>query len=207
MTSRCCWLIQPASATRTNCSGCDSHGMALRLAGGHHRRLGPPDLNPTFRGKAEVFGRSGFWTIRGGVQRISIENDALNAVQETVASRGEIPSDLHHPGLVRLTRDPGNRHATALQLHNKSRAVDMPFIATVSTDKAWVIASFTRTAGNVWSNPELTCQHVDPQTSLSPGQRATIELKLLTRPCLRPSSMLWAHRKEGHGLRESLVRK
>jgi hypothetical protein len=31
----------------------------------------------------------------------------------------------------------------------------------------------------VWSNPELTCQHVDPQTSLSPGQRATIELKLL----------------------------
>jgi hypothetical protein len=55
----------------------------------------------------------------------------------------------------------------------------MSFIATVSTDKAWVIASFARTAGNVWSNPELTCQHVDPQTSLSPGQRATIELKLL----------------------------
>lgn len=63
--------------------------------------------------------------------------------------------------------------------YHKSRAVDMPFIATVSTDKAWVIASFARTAGNVWSNPELTCQHVDPQTSLSPGQRATIELKLL----------------------------
>ena len=55
----------------------------------------------------------------------------------------------------------------------------MPFIATVSTDKAWVIASFARTAGNVWSNPELTCQHVDSQTSLSPGQRATIELKML----------------------------
>ena len=29
-------------------------------------------------------------------------------------------------------------------------AVDVPFIATVSTDKAWVIASFARTAGNVW---------------------------------------------------------
>ena len=28
-------------------------------------------------------------------------------------------------------------------------------------------------------NRELTCQHVDPQTSLSPGQRATIELKML----------------------------
>jgi hypothetical protein len=62
---------------------------------------------------------------------------------------------------------------------HKSRAVDLPFIATLSTDKAWVIAPFARTAGNVWSNPELTCQHVDPQTSLPPGQRATIELKLV----------------------------
>src|SRR6266404_962385 len=71
------------------------------------------------------------------------------------------------------------RRDDGITSYNKSRAVDMPFIATVSTDKAWVIASFARTAGNVWSNPELTCQHVDPQTSLSPGQRATIELKLL----------------------------
>jgi hypothetical protein len=34
-------------------------------------------------------------------------------------------------------------------------------------------------SGQRWSNPELTCQHVDPQTSLSPGQRATIELMML----------------------------
>ena len=71
------------------------------------------------------------------------------------------------------------RRDDGITYYSKSRAVDMPFIATVSTDKAWVIASFARTAGNVWSNPELTCQHVDPQTSLSPGQRATIELKML----------------------------
>ena len=71
------------------------------------------------------------------------------------------------------------RRDDGIPYYNKSRAVDMPFIATVSTYKAWVIASFARTAGNVWSNPELTCQHVDPQTSLSPGQRATIELKML----------------------------
>ena len=71
------------------------------------------------------------------------------------------------------------RRDDGITYYNKSRAVDMPFIATVSTDKAWVIASFARTAGNVWSNPELTCQHVDPQTSLSPGQRAAIELKML----------------------------
>jgi hypothetical protein len=42
-----------------------------------------------------------------------------------------------------------------------------------------VIASFARTTGNVWSNPELTCQHVDPQTPLSPGQRASLEVKIL----------------------------
>jgi hypothetical protein len=70
-------------------------------------------------------------------------------------------------------------HRDGIPHYNKSRAVDMPFIATVSTDKAWVIASFARTAGNVWSNPELTCQHVDPQVSLPPGQRATLELKML----------------------------
>ena len=34
-------------------------------------------------------------------------------------------------------------------------------------------------AGNVWSNPELTCQHVDGTSPLTPGQTATQEVKLL----------------------------
>lgn len=63
--------------------------------------------------------------------------------------------------------------------YNKSRAVDEPLIATLSTDGKWVVASFTRTTGNVWSNPELTCQHVDPETSLAPGQHAVLEVKIL----------------------------
>ena len=42
-----------------------------------------------------------------------------------------------------------------------------------------MVASFPRETGNVWSNPELTCQHVDPQTSLPPGQDATLEVKIL----------------------------
>jgi hypothetical protein len=63
--------------------------------------------------------------------------------------------------------------------YNKSRAVDAPFIATLSKEGGWVVASFTRNTGNVWSNPELTCQHVDPQTALSPGEEATLETKLL----------------------------
>ena len=63
--------------------------------------------------------------------------------------------------------------------YTKSRAVDAPFIATLSQDGRWVVASFTRTTGNVWSNPELTCQHVDPQAALSPGEEAVLELKIL----------------------------
>lgn len=63
--------------------------------------------------------------------------------------------------------------------YNKSRAVDEPMVATLSTDRRWVVASFTRTTGNVWSNPELTCQHVDPETPLAPGQRAVLEVKIL----------------------------
>ena len=31
----------------------------------------------------------------------------------------------------------------------------------------------------MWSNPELTCQHVDPQAALSPGEEAILETKLL----------------------------
>jgi hypothetical protein len=63
--------------------------------------------------------------------------------------------------------------------YHKSRRVDEPFIATMSADGAWVVASFAREPGNVWSNPALTCQHVDPQISLDAGSTGVIEVKLL----------------------------
>jgi hypothetical protein len=71
------------------------------------------------------------------------------------------------------------RRADGITYYNKSRAVDVPFIATVSTDGQWVVASFTGEVGNVWSNPELTCQHVDPQTSLAAHANAVLEVKML----------------------------
>jgi len=71
------------------------------------------------------------------------------------------------------------RRGDGITYYNKSRAVDQPFIATLSGDRKWVVASFAHQTGNVWSNPELTCQHVDPQASLGPGQRAVLEMKLL----------------------------
>lgn len=63
--------------------------------------------------------------------------------------------------------------------YNKSHAVDEPLVATVSSDGKWVVASFARTTGNVWSNPELTCQHVDPQIPLAPGASSAMETKIL----------------------------
>ena len=60
----------------------------------------------------------------------------------------------------------------------KSRKADMPFIATLSHDKKWVAATFTSETGNLWTNPERSCQHADPKISLNPNE--TKELKLTT---------------------------
>lgn len=61
----------------------------------------------------------------------------------------------------------------------KSKPVDVPMVATLSADRTWVAASFAHDTGNVWSNPELTCQHVDPEVSLPKGVRAVYEVKIL----------------------------
>jgi hypothetical protein len=61
----------------------------------------------------------------------------------------------------------------------KSRPVDVPMIATLSTDGQWVAASFARDPGNVWTNPELTCQHVDPERPLAHDSTTTFEVKIL----------------------------
>jgi hypothetical protein len=61
----------------------------------------------------------------------------------------------------------------SMATHNASRPSD------ASSTRPILVASFAPETGNVWSNPELTCQHVDPQTSLSPNGRAIVETKLL----------------------------
>jgi hypothetical protein len=61
----------------------------------------------------------------------------------------------------------------------KSRVVDVPMVATLSADQTWVAASFARDPGDVWSNPELTCQHVDPEALLPHDAHAMYEVKIL----------------------------
>ena len=63
--------------------------------------------------------------------------------------------------------------------YNKSRPVDEPMIATVSSDREWVVASVSKTTGNVWSNPELTCQHVDPERPLPARAKVEWDVKIL----------------------------
>ena len=38
---------------------------------------------------------------------------------------------------------------------------------------------FHSTSGNLWSNPELTCQHVDPEIPVAVGASAAMEIKIL----------------------------
>jgi hypothetical protein len=71
------------------------------------------------------------------------------------------------------------RSTDGVTYYTASKPVDAPFIATVSSDSVWVAASFARTVGNVWTNPELTCQHVDPQVALPAGATVATETKLL----------------------------
>jgi hypothetical protein len=55
----------------------------------------------------------------GRVERIAIEDDVLHVAQEAIAGGGQVPSDLRHPGLVRLICDPSDLHGARLQLHNE----------------------------------------------------------------------------------------
>ena len=59
----------------------------------------------------------------------------------------------------------------------KSRKADQPFIATISHDKNWIAATYTKETGNLWTNPERSCQHADPAITLKAGDTNTLELK------------------------------
>jgi hypothetical protein len=61
--------------------------------------------------------------------------------------------------------------------YNKSRKVDKPFIATLSHDKKWIAATYTSATGNLWTNPERSCQHADPYVSLKPGETGRLQLE------------------------------
>lgn len=75
--------------------------------------------------------------------------------------------------------DRVQRRDDGITYRYKSRRVDLPMIATLSDDRQWIAASFARNPGNVWSNPELTCHHVDPEIALPHNTSASYEVKIL----------------------------
>jgi hypothetical protein len=80
---------------------------------------------------------------------------------------------------VPVPKERVQRRDDGITYYYKSRSVDVPMIATLSEDRTWVAASFARDPGNVWSNPELTCQHVDPEAPLPHNGHAAYEVKIL----------------------------
>ena len=71
------------------------------------------------------------------------------------------------------------RRSDGITYYNNPLRVDEPVVATLSQDRKWIVASFSHDTGNVWSNPELTCQHVDETKTLGPGGKTSLEVKML----------------------------
>jgi hypothetical protein len=71
------------------------------------------------------------------------------------------------------------RDSDGITSYDNPVPVDEPALATLSKDGRWVVASFSHSAGNVWSNPELTCQHVDESAALPAGGHVVLEVKML----------------------------
>jgi hypothetical protein len=89
------------------------------------------------------------------------------------------PARYHASYTAPVPDDRIQRRSDGITYYYKSQPVDIPMIATLSGDRKWVAASFARNPGNVWSNPELTCQHVDPEISLLHGMKGEYEVKIL----------------------------
>jgi hypothetical protein len=89
------------------------------------------------------------------------------------------PARYHASYTVPVPAERIQHRDDGITYYYKSRPVDLPMIATLSADRRWIAASFARDPGNVWTNPELTCQHVDPEVSLPHEGRAAYDVKIL----------------------------
>jgi hypothetical protein len=60
----------------------------------------------------------------------------------------------------------------------KSRAVDVPFLATESEPRGWTAATHTLTADSLFTNPARTCHHTDPIVLAIADGRPRLGLKV-----------------------------
>src|SRR5262249_37842502 len=99
MTSRCCWLKQPASATRRNCKGCESDGMARQPIRGE----APPSWAPSC-GVDRVFGHH--------VSERTVETQLIHLFEKLGATAAPRPSKSRRgeASSASIRLNPGNRH-------------------------------------------------------------------------------------------------
>jgi hypothetical protein len=71
------------------------------------------------------------------------------------------------------------KQADGITFFNASNRADEPVMATLSTDRHWIMATFSRNPGNLWTNPDLTCQHADPEITLPHHSEGIVEEKML----------------------------
>ena len=74
------------------------------------------------------------------------------------------------PGIKKVTGKNG------ITKYYRSTKVTHPFIATLSHDNKWIVATYTLQPGNLWTNPARSCQHADPEISLYPHKTKTMRL-------------------------------
>ena len=96
-----------------------------------------------------------------------------------------MPLDQWLPNRYRISyawpaeRNRVQKQDDGITFFNAVNRADEPVIATVSTDRKWVMATFSRNPGNLWTNPELTCQHADPEIAVPRHSLGVIEEKVL----------------------------
>lgn len=96
----------------------------------------------------------------------------------TMPLKDWFPARYHASYTVPVPQERVQHRTDGITYYYKSTPVDVPLIATVSEDGKWVAASVARNSGNVWSNPELTCQHVDPEIPLPRRAHGAYEIKI-----------------------------
>ncbi len=68
--------------------------------------------------------------------------------------------------------------ASAPATMRRARSMSQLSSPRVARDGGWIAATCTRETGNVWSNPERTCQHAPISSApLAPGATVRLEVK------------------------------
>jgi hypothetical protein len=113
------------------------------------------------------------------------ENGRFSLLASDMPQRLSMPMNKWLPNRYRISYSwpveqvRAQKQPDGVTFFNAQARVDEPFLATVSVNRKWIMATFSRKPGNLWTNPELTCQHADPDISLSSHSKGSVEEKIL----------------------------